>query len=94
MTGRRFHSPLVRAVPKAMGEDMTNSTPARHPFLDDLTPDAELASTLLRKPVSGRENVKKVVEAVGSFYKSQAPTFFEAAGTRKLLRYGATLGTA
>jgi hypothetical protein len=71
---------------------MTNNTPARHPFLDDLTPEAELISTTLRKPVSGRENVKKVVEAVGSFYKSQAPTFFQSAGSRKLLQYDAVLG--
>jgi hypothetical protein len=70
---------------------MTNNAPARHPFLDDLTLDAELMSTILRKPVSGRENVKRVVEAVGSLYKSQAPTFFESAGTRKLLQYDAVL---
>ena len=71
---------------------MTNPTPARHPFLDDLTLDAELVSTILRKPVSGRETVKRVVEAVGTFYKSQTPTFFESAGARKLLQYDAVLG--
>jgi hypothetical protein len=68
------------------------NTPARHPFLDDLTLDVELVSTILRKPVSGRENVTRVVEAVGSFYKSQAPIFFESAGTRGFLQYEAVLG--
>jgi hypothetical protein len=33
-----------------------------------------------------------VVEAVGSFYQSQAPTFLESAGPRKLLQYDAVLG--
>jgi hypothetical protein len=65
---------------------MTNNSPACHPFLDDLTLDAELVSTILRKPVSGRENVKRVVEAVGSFYKSQAPISFDSAGTRGFLQ--------
>ncbi len=71
---------------------MTNNTPARHPFLDDLTLDAELVSTVLRKPISGRENIKRVVEAVGSFYKSQTPISFDSAGTRGLLQYEAVLG--
>jgi hypothetical protein len=71
---------------------MTNNTPARHPFLDDLTLDAELLSTVLRKPISGRENIKRVVEAVGSFYKSQTPISFDSAGTRGFLQYEAVLG--
>jgi hypothetical protein len=71
---------------------MTNHTPARHPFLDDLTIDAELISTILRKPVSGREKLKRVVKVVGSFYKSQAPIPFDLAGTRSFLQYEAVLG--
>jgi hypothetical protein len=70
---------------------MSDGTHDRHPFLDDLTPDAELRSTVLREPVFGREKIKRLVAAVGSLYKSQTPTFFESAGARKLLQYDAEL---
>ncbi len=56
---------------------MTEAKHDRHPFLDDLAPDAELRSTVLREPVFGREKIKRLVAAVGSLYKSQTPTFFE-----------------
>lgn len=63
----------------------------RHPFLDDLTDDAELTSTLMRRPVTGRDNVKKLVAAVGSLYKSQTPTFLATVENRTLLQYEAEL---
>jgi hypothetical protein len=95
MKGRRFRKRDVfgsfNLYSNKTGEDMTTDAPARHPFLDDLTPDAELESTVLRKPVVGREKVRRVVEAVGGFYKSQTPTFFDSAGARKLLCYDAVL---
>ena len=50
---------------------MSASNGERHPFLDDLTADAELTSTLMRRAVTGRENIKKLIAAVGSLYKSQ-----------------------
>jgi hypothetical protein len=70
---------------------MTNDTQARHPFLDDLTPHAELRSAALREPVFGRDNIKRWVKAAGSLYKSQTLTFFEWVGTRGLLQYEAEL---
>jgi hypothetical protein len=64
----------------------------RHPFLDDLTADAVLTSTFLRRPVTGRENIKKLVAAVGSLYLSQKPTFYGHCDDRSLLQYQAELG--
>ena len=71
---------------------MSASNGERHPFLDDLTADAELASTLMRRAVKGRENIKKLIAAVGSLYKSQTPTFFGSFEHRSLLQYDAVLG--
>jgi hypothetical protein len=77
---------------ESIGEKIANDTHTRHPFLDDLAPDAELRSTVLRESVFGPEKIKRLVDAVGSFYKSQTPTFFESAGSRGLLQYEAELG--
>ena len=63
----------------------------RHPFLDDLTADAELVSSVLRGPVVGRDRIRLVVDAVGTFYASQTPTFLQAAGSRLFLEYEARL---
>lgn len=63
----------------------------RHPFLDDLTPDAELTGTVLRKPVRGRDNVRRVVDAVRSHYASQTPTFVADPKNRTFLQYDAVL---
>lgn len=71
---------------------MSANTSERHPFLDDLTSDAVITSTLMRGPVSGRENVKRLVNAVGSFYVSQTPFFYGHCGNRSLLQYEAELG--
>ena len=63
----------------------------RHPFLDDLTAGAELASSVLRGPVIGRDEIRLVVNAVGTFYASQTPTFRQTAGSRLFLEYEAVL---
>jgi hypothetical protein len=63
----------------------------RHPFLDDLTADAELVSSPLRGPVVGRDAIHLAVNAVGSFYASQTPTFLESTGSRLFLEYEAVL---
>ncbi len=70
---------------------MSDPAHTRHPFLDDLAPDAEMTSTILRRPVSGRENIKKLVGAVATVYKSQTPIFLETIGSRSFLQYEAEL---
>ncbi|MGG6898575.1 hypothetical protein [Rhizobium sp. BR 315] len=54
---------------------MSNIQRERHPFLDDLTVDAELTSSVLRGPVIGRHEIKLAVDTVGTFYASQIPSF-------------------
>lgn len=63
----------------------------RHPFLDDLTADTELVSSVLRAPVIGRDEIRLAVDAVGAFYVSQTPTFVQAVGSRLFLEYEAVL---
>jgi hypothetical protein len=63
----------------------------RHPFLDDLTTDAELISSVLRGPVTGRNDIRQVVDAVGTFYASQTPTYVQNVGSRLVLEYDAAL---
>jgi len=70
---------------------MSGIETSRHPFLDDLAPDAELSGTVLRKPVRGRENIRRVVDAVGKLYASQTPTFLADVQGRTFLQYDATL---
>ncbi|NEV02041.1 hypothetical protein [Bradyrhizobium uaiense] len=65
----------------------------RHPFLDDLTADAELVSSALRGPVAGRDDIRRVVDAVGTFYASQTPTFVQNVGSRLFLEYEAVLNS-
>ncbi len=72
---------------------MSNTHEERHPFLDDLTEDAELISSVLRGPVVGRERIRQVVDAVGKFYVEQKPTFLGAVGLRTLLEYEAKLAS-
>ena len=36
---------------------MSEEKAQRHPFLDDLAPDAELRGTTLRRTVKGRDNI-------------------------------------
>ncbi|WP_175870099.1 hypothetical protein [Burkholderia sp. BCC0397] len=70
---------------------MSHTQDERHPFLDDLTDDAELISSVLRGPVIGRDEIRLAVNAVGTFYASQSPTFLQAVGSRLFLEYAAVL---
>ncbi|WP_144140279.1 hypothetical protein [Paraburkholderia sp. BCC1884] len=70
---------------------MSDHNGDRHPFLDDLTADAVLSSTIMRRSVSGRENIKKLVAAVGSVYETQTPLYLGSLGNRSLLQYEAVL---
>ncbi|GLS20684.1 hypothetical protein GCM10007874_37010 [Labrys miyagiensis] len=70
---------------------MSNDQGERHPFLDDLTVDAELTSSVLRGPVIGRDQIRRAVDAVGTFYASQTPTFLQTVGSRLFLEYEAVL---
>jgi hypothetical protein len=70
---------------------MANDTHTRHPFLDDLTPDAEFTGTVLRRPISGRENIKKFIGTVAALYKSHTQAFLETVGSRSFLQYEAVL---
>ena len=70
---------------------MSHPQTERHPFLDDLTADAQLVSSVLRGPVTGRDAIRCVVDAVGTFYASQTPTFVQDVGSRLVLEYEATL---
>lgn len=70
---------------------MSNIQGERHPFLDNLTADAELTSSVLRGPVVGRDEIKLAINTVGTFYASQDPTFLETFGARLFLEYEAVL---
>ncbi|MGY8710958.1 hypothetical protein RAD16_34945 [Bradyrhizobium sp. 18BD] len=70
---------------------MSHQQTERHPFLDDLTADAELVSSVLRGPVTGRDDIRRVVDAVGTFYASQTPKFLQSVGSRLFLEYEAVL---
>lgn len=70
---------------------MPNTQERRHPFLDDLTAGAELVSSVLRSPVVGRDEIRLAVNAVGTFYISQTPTFLQTVGSRLFLEYEAVL---
>ena len=43
---------------------MSHAQGERHPFLDDLTADAELVSSPLRGPLIGRDEIRLAVKAV------------------------------
>ncbi len=68
---------------------MSHAQGERHLFLDDLTAKAELISSPLRGPVIGRDEIRLAVNAVGSFYASQTPTFLQSVGSRLFLEYEA-----
>jgi hypothetical protein len=70
---------------------MSNDQGQRHPFLDDLAVDAELTSSVLRGSVIGRDQIRRAVDAVGTFYASQTPTFLQTVGSRLFLEYEAVL---
>ena len=62
-----------------------------HPFLSDLSPDAEMTGTVFRKPVNGRENIAIVVNALDSFYQEQRIVYLEQTASRTFLEYDARL---
>lgn len=70
---------------------MSPTQDQRHPFLDDLAADAELVSSVLRGPVIGRDDIRLAVDAVGTFYVSQTPTFLHTVGSRLFVEYEAVL---
>jgi len=70
---------------------MSNTQGERHPFLDDLSVDAELTRSVLRGAVIGRDEIKLAVNTVGTFYASQNPTFLQTVGSRLFLEYEAVL---
>jgi hypothetical protein len=70
---------------------MPHTQDERHPFLDDLTADAELVGSVLRGPVIGRDEIRLAVNAVGTLYASQTPTFVQNVGSRLFLEYEAVL---
>jgi hypothetical protein len=63
----------------------------RHPFLDDLADDVVLSSSVLRRQISGRDAVLKVVRSGASQYAKQAPTFLGDVGDRSYFEYALTL---
>lgn len=62
-----------------------------HPFLNDLSPNAELRGTVLRQPIKGGDNISQVVSAVGTFYKEQRTIYTETVGLRSFIEYEADL---
>ena len=55
---------------------MAHTQDERHPFLDDLTTDAELVSSVLRGPVTGRDEIRLAVNAVGRSTPRRRSHFF------------------
>jgi hypothetical protein len=66
-------------------------TSSRHPFLDDLAPDAVLTSTALRKPLKGREAITRVIKAGGTLYERGEPMFHARYGDKSFVEYDAVL---
>lgn len=64
-----------------------SSTAKRHPFLDDLSDDVVLVSSILRKPVVGRPLVLKVVKAAAQLYIAQTPRFLGSVDNRIFFEY-------
>jgi hypothetical protein len=63
----------------------------RHPFFDDLADDVVLVSSVLRRQVTGRDAVLKVVKAGARQYATQTPTFLGDVGDRTYFEYAVTL---
>ena len=63
----------------------------RHPFLDDLTENVVLSSSILRRQVKGRDKVLQVVKAGASQYAAQKPSFLGDVGERTYFEYDITL---
>lgn len=67
------------------------SNAQRHPFLDDLADDVVLVSSVLARPVRGRDAVARAVAAGARQYASQTPVALEHAGARSYVEYEVTL---
>jgi hypothetical protein len=63
------------------------TTPQRHPFLDDLADDVTLVSTILAEPVTGRDEVVRIVKAGASLYRRQTPIFLGDVDGRGFFEY-------
>jgi hypothetical protein len=59
----------------------------RHPFLDDLAEDARFSSSILRRPLSGRDVILKAVRTTGGLYVRQTPRFLDTVGDRTVFGY-------
>jgi hypothetical protein len=55
---------------------MPHDQDQRHPFLDDLTTDAELISSVLRGPVVGRDEIRLVVNTSEPSTRHRRTRFF------------------
>jgi hypothetical protein len=66
------------------------------PWLHQLAPDAVLISTVLNRPLKGRDAIINVVQAAGSLYEKHAVVFRGTVADRELLEYDALFlgGTA
>ncbi len=69
----------------------TTAESHRSSFLDELAHDASLTGTITLKPVTGMEEIARVLAAVGSLYASQTFTFEATVGEREFLEYDAEL---
>ncbi len=66
--------------------------PERHPFLEDLAADVVLTTNVLKRSVTGRDKVLRIVKAGGAIYTSQKPTYLKRFDERRsLFEYDADL---
>lgn len=71
---------------------MSNPSQAqRHPFLDDLADDVVLRSSVLRRQVTGRDAVLRIVKSGAAQYARQTPVFLGDVGDRTYFEYAVTL---
>ncbi len=59
------------------------------PWLNELAPNVNLISSVLNRPLQGREGVIRVVQTAGSLYEAHAVVFHATFGERELLEYDA-----
>ncbi len=66
--------------------------PGRHPFLEDLAADVVLTTNVLKRPVTGRDKVLRIVKAGSAIYASQKATYLKRFDDqRSLFEYDADL---
>jgi hypothetical protein len=61
-------------------------------FLADLTPEAELITTVALRPVIGADLIRRLVAAVAATYTSKTPACRGTVGGREIVTYTATFG--